>query len=92
MSRSFWAPGRVNLIGEYTDLAGGLVLPAALDLTLSHKGNEGRGHVARDSAEVELLVVAHPQGSRPRVNKMTPSEVTSDWPKEGSPGRCRQEG
>ena len=30
--RSFWAPGRVNLIGEYTDLAGGLVLPAALDL------------------------------------------------------------
>ena len=32
MTRSFWAPGRVNLIGEYTDLAGGLVLPAALDL------------------------------------------------------------
>ena len=32
MSRTFWAPGRVNLIGEYTDLAGGLVLPAALDL------------------------------------------------------------
>jgi galactokinase len=32
MSRNFWAPGRVNLIGEYTDLAGGLVLPAALDL------------------------------------------------------------
>ncbi len=30
--RTFWAPGRVNLIGEFTDLAGGLVLPAALDL------------------------------------------------------------
>ena len=30
--RSFWAPGRVNLIGEYTDLAGGLVLPAAIEL------------------------------------------------------------
>lgn len=30
--RSFWAPGRVNLIGEFTDLVGGLVLPAALDL------------------------------------------------------------
>jgi galactokinase len=28
----FWAPGRVNLIGEFTDLVGGPVLPAALDL------------------------------------------------------------
>jgi galactokinase len=32
MTQAFLAPGRVNLIGEYTDLAGGLVLPAALDL------------------------------------------------------------
>ncbi|HET7573418.1 MAG TPA: galactokinase family protein [Gaiellaceae bacterium] len=31
-ARSFWAPGRVNLIGEFTDLVDGLVLPAALDL------------------------------------------------------------
>jgi galactokinase len=28
----YWAPGRVNLIGEFTDLVGGPVLPAALDL------------------------------------------------------------
>ena len=28
----FFAPGRVNLIGEYTDLVGGLALPAAIDL------------------------------------------------------------
>jgi galactokinase len=33
--RTFWAPGRVNLIGEFTDLAGGLVLPAALDLGIT---------------------------------------------------------
>jgi galactokinase len=32
VTRRFWAPGRVNLIGEFTDLAGGLALPAALDL------------------------------------------------------------
>jgi galactokinase len=31
-ARTFWAPGRVNLIGEFTDLVGGPVLPAALDL------------------------------------------------------------
>ena len=35
MSRRFWAPGRVNLIGEFTDLAGGLALPAAIDLGLT---------------------------------------------------------
>lgn len=35
MSRRFWAPGRVNLIGEFTDLAGGLALPAALDLGIT---------------------------------------------------------
>jgi galactokinase len=29
--RRFFAPGRVNLIGEYTDLVGGLVLPAAIE-------------------------------------------------------------
>ena len=35
MSRRFFAPGRVNLIVEFTDLAGGLALPAALELGIT---------------------------------------------------------
>jgi len=35
LSRRFWAPGRVSLIGEFTDLAGGVALPAALDLGIT---------------------------------------------------------
>jgi galactokinase len=60
--RTFQAPGRVNLIGEYTDLAGGLVLPAALDLgvtiearpaetiRLTSRDRPGEIHVAADGS------------------------------------------
>ena len=67
--RSFFAPGRVNLIGEYTDLAGGLALPG---------GDRPRCDARRSSPAAELVdrLGRGRSGARSARPRSSPSSAT----------------
>ena len=54
MTRTFWAPRRVNLIGEHTDYSGGLVLPVALDRGIRLIVEPTRGPMELTSADGDV--------------------------------------
>jgi galactokinase len=62
VTRRFWAPGRVNLIGEFTDLAGGVALPVALDLGITLAA-EPAPTIELHSRELDELVSLAADGS-----------------------------
>jgi len=60
-SRTFYAPGRVNLIGEYTDFNGGMVFPCAIEhgITATVKEDKSLEGVALRSDHFDYSAVVN---------------------------------
>jgi galactokinase len=85
------APGRVNLIGEYTDVVGGWCLPMAVDLATTVSGARGGDAVVlRSASEPEPAVVpldvADPSGVSPGWARYVAGVVAELRPATGFTG------
>ena len=85
------APGRVNLLGEYTDVIDGLVLPLAIDLATTVTGTRGGDAVVLRSADeaepaVVPLEVAEPAAVTPGWARYVAGVVAELRPAQGFAG------
>lgn len=88
------APGRVNLIGEYTDVIDGRVLPMAIDLAVTIEGERGGDVVELHSADetkpaVVALDVVDPAAASPSWARYVAGVVAELRPRVGFTGTVR---
>lgn len=70
---TYFAPGRINLIGEHLDYNGGLVLPVALNIGIAasfHRRHDGI---------LQLFAKSHPLNFVGKINSLPTFSEENDW-------------